>query len=191
MPRGNDAAAALADLRGEYAGAGGSAEDLIASARAAWSPALRAAINTPRDTDEDGVTPVKVDLEKVQSKIGDGGVVLDAAKRGDYVIVVVETESGRTYKEALAASEVGFDKPRKRPSMPDPEDESPDRTALTERMRATSEAQSLARKAEEAAEEARKKVYEQHAKSQGASSEEEGSRQRQSSTKTTGSGSGQ
>lgn len=170
MPRGNDAAAALADLRGEFAGAGGSAEDLIASSRAAWSPTLRTAINNPRDTDDEG-NLIPVDLDKVQSKVGkDAGVVLSAAKRGPYVIAVIETESGRTYKEAFAASEVGFDKQAKRPSLPDPEEETtPDRDEMLSRMRTTAEAQALAAKAEEAAEEARRKVLEQAEKSRGAS----------------------
>jgi hypothetical protein len=169
MPRGNDSSAALADLRGEFAGAGGTAEDLIASSRAAWPETLRTAQGIPRDQEYDEKLGkdrlVRVDIDKVQSYIGDDGVVLAAAKRGPYVIAVVEGDSGRTYKEAIPAHEVGFDKDeRKRPSMPDPEDEqdSPDRAALQDRMKLTTEARKVEEEAEKAAQEARQKVYESH-----------------------------
>jgi hypothetical protein len=170
MPRGNDSAAALADLRGEFAGAGGTAEDLISANRAAYPESLRTAQNIPRDEEYDEALGkdrlVKVDLEKVQSVIGDDGVVLAAAKRGPYVVAVVEGESGRTYKTALAASDVGFDKAPERASLPDPEaeDDSPERASLMERMKLTAEAKQIEKEAEEAAAEARQKVYDAAAK---------------------------
>jgi hypothetical protein len=168
MARGNDAAAALADLRGEFAQAGGSAEDLIASARAAWSQELRHANNIQRDQQDDG-SVVPVDLDKVQSQIGDAGTVLDAAKRGPFVIAVVETESGRTYKEALPADEVGFDvhkrdKPRNVPESP--QADQGQRDALLGRMSLSTEAKQIEQEAEEAAREARQKVLDSYAERQ-------------------------
>lgn len=188
MARGNDSAAALADLRGQYAGAGGSVGDLIAANNAALTPALSTAMNLPRDTYVDPDTGVErvvaPDLDKVQGKVKEG-VVLDAAKRGPYVVAVIESESGRTYKQAFAAEDVGFAKPRdKRGALAGQATEID--PAWGERMKVAVEADKIAREAEEAAEEARRKVYESHAK---ADSKDSGSEDSGSGSKGSGSGS--
>lgn len=184
MARGNDAAAALADLRGEFAGANGSAEDLIAGTRAAWSPELRHANKLQRDQDDEG-NLVAVDLDKIQSKVGDAGTVLDAAKRGPFVVAVVETESGRTYKDVFAADEVGFtvhkrDKPRSFDA--DPGTDQGERDALLGRMGDVGEAKRIEAEAEKAAQEAREKVYEAALKSRGSSSDAKSSGDKPSAT---------
>jgi hypothetical protein len=100
MPRGNDARAAAAEFRGQY-GLTGNAEDLIEANRAAYPADLRAANLLPVDTEHD------VDLDAVQGKV-EGGRVLAYAKRGDYFVAVVETESGHKYKQVIPAHELGI-----------------------------------------------------------------------------------
>lgn len=106
MARGNDAAAAAAEFRGQY-GLTGNAEDLIQANRSAYPAELRAAsllpVNEPATNE--------LDLEGLGGKldIGDESRVLDAAVRGDQVIAVVETQSGHIYKQVLSTDDAGVD----------------------------------------------------------------------------------
>ena len=98
MARGNDAKAAAAEFRGQY-GLMGNAEDLIEANRAAYPADLRAANLLPVDDE------TELDRDKVLGAV-EGGKVLAFVKRGDYVIAVVETESGHVYKQVIPAHEV-------------------------------------------------------------------------------------
>lgn len=100
MPSGNDAKAAAAEFRGQY-GISGNAEDLIQANRAAYPSELRAAQLAPVNDEKSK----DLDMEDVgkQANLAEGSEVLDAKVRGKYICAVIQTASGHTYKEVLAA----------------------------------------------------------------------------------------
>lgn len=99
MPRGNDAAAATAELTGQY-GEHGNAEQLIQASRVMVDPLLAQAqlkrIN-PQKTEE-------IDVESIEPEFG--GRVVDAAHRGDAITYVAIGEDGRSYKGAIPAGKL-------------------------------------------------------------------------------------
>jgi vacuolar-type H+-ATPase subunit H len=100
MPRGNDAKSAAAEFRGQY-GIQGNAEDLIQGNRAAYPGPLRSAQLAPLNES----ASADLDIEKVGKDLDlpDGASVIGAAVRGKYIVAVVETATGHTYKEVLSA----------------------------------------------------------------------------------------
>jgi hypothetical protein len=168
MARGNDAAAALADLRGEFAQAGGSAEDLIASARAAWSQELRHANNIQRDQQDDGK---RRPGGPRQGAVADRRRGHGARRRQARAVRHRRRRDGeRAHLQGGApADEVGFDvhkrdKPRNVPESP--QADQGQRDALLGRMSLSTEAKQIEQEAEEAAREARQKVLDSYAERQ-------------------------
>ncbi len=100
MPRGNDSNAAAAEFRGQY-GIQGNAEDLIQGNRAAYPGLLR----TAQLTTINEKATADLDLDDLGDKLDlpDGASVIGAAVRGRYIVAVVETSTGHTYKEVLGA----------------------------------------------------------------------------------------
>lgn len=162
MPRGNDSTAALVDLRGEYGQYGGNAEDMIAASRAAVGPELRAANKMSPDYEATAKLIEEGGLETADGMVDDA-TVLDLSVRGDFVVVVAETDSGRTFKQAFPATDFGVgNKHRVERAQRLLEREEPvvseEREAARSRMEAAVEAANAAREAEEKAEAAREKA---------------------------------
>lgn len=164
MPRGNDSDTALADLRGQYGGVSGNAEDLIRSVALTSSPELETAQKLPRNVE--ATNEIRGDLEKYAAKADTDGEVIDAAVRGPYVVFTVESETGRKFKVAALASDVGYDLPKSVEKVyAVPEDVSAEgeaeRAAMQARMAEVAAAEAAAKEANEAAEEARQKASQQ------------------------------
>lgn len=105
MPRGNDAAAAVADLVAK-GGTSTNVEKLIAAQRAGFSPALEAAGFYQRDE------AATAELDTSKYKVPNGHKVLDGSVRGPYAVYVIQDANGRTYKE-VEAHEKGFELPER------------------------------------------------------------------------------
>lgn len=80
------------------------AEDLIASVRAARSSDLKAALLLDRD--EEATEALDWSAVGKALDIGKKEEVIDASVRGDYVVAVIEEEDGRTRKEAVLSDDV-------------------------------------------------------------------------------------
>lgn len=91
MPRGNDSAAAVADLISK-GGVTTNAEKLIDAVRDARSPELEAASMKTLDAE----ATAELDISK--AKVPRGHTVLSGAVRGGKTIYVVEDANGRAYK---------------------------------------------------------------------------------------------
>ncbi len=80
------------------------AEELIAASKQSVSPELRAAQLLDRNEE----ATAELDWDKAAKACGvKPDAVLDAAVRGDYVVLVVEGEDGRTGKVVCEVSAVG------------------------------------------------------------------------------------
>jgi hypothetical protein len=158
MARGNDSAAALADLRGEYGQYGVNAEDLVAASRAALTPEQRAASLLPVNQE----ATKELDLDKVDAKVDDG-TVLDASVRGAWVVVVAENDNGRTFKMVFPHSDFGGSKKQSeraqaRLETPDNQSVQDEHDAALSRIEQANAAAAEARDAEEKAEAARSRA---------------------------------
>lgn len=165
MPRGNDRAGALADLRGEYGATSGNAEDLIQAGRHGTSPELRAASLNQRD--EEATKKLLESFDASAKKVDTSDNVLDLAVRGDYVVAVVETkESKRTYKVVQPRSDFSIAGPRRGSTVGAVESavESEEEAAVREEHEARLQAAADAAKAEQEAAAAAQKAREAAAK---------------------------
>ena len=108
-----------ADLADGFGAGEGRAEDLIAASKQSVSPELRTAQLLDRD---EGAT-AELDWDKAAKACGvKPDMVLDAAVRGDYVVLVVESEQDeRPYKVVGAAADAGVEvSPAAKPPRMDP-----------------------------------------------------------------------
>lgn len=167
MPRGNDGAAAQADLASQF-GQFDNAQDLIDANRASYPQALRAASMQPLNAE--ATKELLADTSKVESKLDDGESVAEGdgaiAVRGNAVVVVVSDENGRLSKRVFGHAEVGGPKNAKL-DVEESEEERSNRERVQRRQglrvavaEATQQADEKAQEARESAEEKSQKDIE-------------------------------
>lgn len=110
MPRGNDAAAAVAELADKFAAGEARAEDLQAASRSRVSSELREA--QLKEIDVDATEEVDWDRAAKACEV-DPQDVLDVAVRGDQVVVVYENDRGDSLKVACDADDAGVELARR------------------------------------------------------------------------------
>jgi hypothetical protein len=144
MARGNDAAAATADLQSQY-GDAPNAEELITMHRQQQDPLLHRASLTNIDQ---GATNA-LDLSGLE--VGEGETVVAAAVRGAYVIAVIEDARGNYVKRRMDAPSGAMEKSSKNEPVSGPKVAVPEPDAPADPDEAQAEADKAAKEAEEQA----------------------------------------